>query len=108
MNSRELFYLDGRFNEILSLRKPMPPRIGSNGAKKDEISLENAVRESLDFVLGACEVENSQLGKTMFWDAMKARIGQIPSTELAAHTRDDLILFDDDNKTFGLNLFIQL
>ncbi len=108
MNSKELFYLDGRFNEILSLLKPMPPRIGGGETKKDEISLEIAVRESLDFVLGVCEVNNLQLEKTMFWDAMKARIGQIPSTELAAHTRDDLILFDDDNKAFGLNLFIQL
>lgn len=108
MNSKELFYLDGRFNEILNLLKPRPPRIGGGETKKNEISLETAVRESLDFVLRVCEVENSQLGKTMFWDAMKARIGQIPSTELAAHTRDDLILFDDDNKTFGLNLFIQL
>ena len=46
MNSKELFYLDGRFNEILNLLKPRPPRIGGEETKKNEISLETAVRES--------------------------------------------------------------
>lgn len=105
MTSRELFYLDGRFNEILSLLKPMPPQIGGNKTKKNEIGIEEAVRECIDLANEIC-VENTQLFKTVFWDAMKARIGQIPSTELAAHTIDDMIVYDEEKNRFGLNLFV--